>query len=312
MRILVTGCMGFIGSHYVRKALLAGHEVLGIDNLSNPSLVPTDRIKRANPFWKNFDFAKADIRHEEVIFGLAARFKPDAIVHLAALASVPRSFLKPQAYVDINETGFTHMLTIAKQLSVTRFAYASSSSVYGDHPSPVRIEMEIGRPMSPYGLSKLHNEMMAQVWGAQVGQPSVGLRFFNVYGPGQNPNGSYAAVIPNWLTTTENELTIYGDGKTIRDYTYVEDVANAIQGAIDRPPNGIYISNVGTGKGTTLLELADLVGKPVKHLAPRPGDCAASIARPDFSQSLLKWSARVSLEEGLEQTRRFYAENAGK
>lgn len=309
MRILLTGCMGFIGSNYARAVLMQGHQVMGIDNLSNCSINPTDRIKAGNEkTWKNFDFMKADVRDYEILVGLAMKFKPHAIVHLAAMGSVPRSFGDPAQYIDVNERGFANILQLAHALGVKKLVYASSSSVYGAHPSPVRVEGAEALPTSPYGLSKLHNEHLAKVWGRFAGQPSIGLRFFNVYGPGQRPDGAYAAVIPKWITWPEPDVKIYGNGETIRDFTYVGDAVQAICEAINVDSKHPQVVNVGTGKGTSLNELANLIGKGRKHVDPRAGDVAASIASPDFAAGLLGWRARVKLEQGLEITKTFYGE----
>lgn len=301
MKILVTGCFGFIGSNLVTHLLNAGHEVIGFDSLVNCSIDPTDRIKQqSGQNWSNFKFFKCDIRSYEQMLSFALNERPEYIIHLAALGSVPRSFQDPASVSSVNVTGFINVMTLAKALEVKRVVFASSSSVYGSAQGS-RTEDNIGLPLSPYALSKQTNELFAGIWG----QEYVGLRFFNVYGPGQLVDSPYSAVIPRFING--KEITIYGDGETVRDFTYVDDVCEAIELSLttDRP-NEIY--NVCTGQGTSLKQLANLCkGKrEVKHIELRPGDIKESIGIPFKAEVFLKFKAVTGIEEGIEKTIKYY------
>jgi UDP-N-acetylglucosamine 4-epimerase len=309
MKILVTGCMGFIGSNVVPNLLNEGHEVIGFDNLSNPSINPTDRMKAASgQNWKNFKFYKVDILTLETMFSILANDPPDYIVHLAAVGSVPRSFETPGHTMMNNVIGFTNMVQIASHFKVKRFVFASSSSVYGDISNVSRTEAELGKCLSPYALSKVQNEELARIWATGGKFEYVGLRFFNVYGPGQRADSEYSAAIPKFING--QAVIIYGDGENTRDFTYVSDVSNGIQCALfangsPSPVNGIY--NICTGEGTSINKLASLCSKKTPtYLPPRHGDVKSSIGAPFAAQLYLKFHAIVDIEEGIQKTIRYY------
>lgn len=307
MKILLTGACGFIGSNLASHLLNDGHHVLGFDSLVNPSLHPTDRIKKnSGENWENFKFYQVDIRDLNAMKSICANYKPDYIIHLAALGSVPRSFANPSEVMDVNVTGFSNVMMLATMLNCKRVVFASSSSVYGDDDSKLRAEAKIGKPLSPYALSKIQNEQFADIWCKNIALEYVGLRFFNVYGPGQLPDSQYSAVIPRFING--KDITIFGDGETIRDFTYVDDVCEAIKLAlITDKHNQVY--NVGTGEETNLKKLAFLCGqnkKEVKHIAERPADVRESVAATFKSDIFLKFKAKISIEQGIEKTIEYY------
>lgn len=306
MKIILTGCAGFIGSNLASYLLNAGHKVVGFDNLSNPSIKPFDRIKyNSGDNWKNFKFFQVDIRDLTSMKSMAANEYPDMIIHLAALGSVPRSFQDPANVMDVNVKGFVNVMMLANILEVKRVVYASSSSVYGTHPSKVRAEEQMLYPISPYALSKKMNEDFARVWCGAVNMDYVGLRFFNVYGEGQLVNSPYSAVIPRFING--EKITIFGDGETVRDFTYVQDVCEAISlGLTTEKSRSVY--NVGTGEETSLNRLAELTkgDKTVEHVTERPADIKESIANTRRAESLLGFTHKVSIEEGIKRTAQYY------
>lgn len=308
MKILVTGCVGFIGSNLVPHLLNLGHEIVGFDNLFNPSIRPTDRMKQASgDNWKNFKFYKVDIRSGPEMQTILLNEKVDAVIHLAAVGSVPRSFLNPLQTVSVNELGFVTLLQVMAVLKIPRLVFASSSSVYGDSLKRVKIEGEEGNPLSPYAISKRANELFASVWCPQVGINYVGLRFFNVYGPGQLVHSDYAAVIPKFIN---NEPVIYGDGLAVRDFTYVDTVVEAIEKALEYSANKSTICNVGTGQGTRITDLATMIGKTPTYQDARLGDIQCSIASTKLCEDTLDHYPWTSIQMGIELTKEFYAKEA--
>jgi UDP-N-acetylglucosamine 4-epimerase len=305
MKILITGAVGFIGSNLCIHLLNNGHEIIAFDNISNPSIDPTDRIKKSTgQNWTNFKFYKCDIRNYDQMLSFAINDKPDIIVHLAALGSVPRSFNEPGYVADVNINGFIAVTTLARQLGIKRIVFASSSSVYGDATGP-RVEDNIGEQLSPYALTKRTNECLAKMGSLAYGLEYVGLRFFNVYGPGQLVDSPYSAVIPRFINS--KEITIFGDGETVRDFTYVDDVCEAIELSLTTDAKN-EIFNVCTGQGTSLKKLANLCkGKrEVKHVESRLGDIKESIGVPFKAEVFLKFKAVTDIEEGIEKTIKYY------
>lgn len=306
MKILVTGAMGFIGSNLCSHLLNEGHEVIAIDNLSNPSIDPTDRIKaKSGQNWENFTFYSVDIRDFNGLKMATVNNRPDVIVHLAALGSVPRSFQQPSEVMSVNVTGFTNVMMLGTMLNCNRIVFASSSSVYGDDESKVRSEDTIGNPLSPYALSKRQNEQFADIWCKDIAMKYVGLRFFNVYGAGQRPDSPYSAVIPRFIT--ENTMCINGQIEKTRDFTYVDDVCEAIELALTTTKtNENY--NVCTGTGTTINQLSKLcsTSKQVKYLPERPGDVVCSIGSPYKAQLFLKFKASYDIQTGISHTIKYY------
>lgn len=307
MKILVTGAMGFIGSNLVPALVRAGHVVTGIDSLVNVSVEPFERIRRAiadDPQWAdNFYFAKADIRNEFELKQVFANHEFDAVVNLAALGSVPRSFQTPQKTVETNEFGFANVLKVMSEFKVGRLVYASSSSVYGDSQKHVKIEGEEGRALNPYALSKQMNESFAGIYGRAKQINCVGLRFFNVYGPGQLPFSEFSAVIPRFINTTPK---IFGDGSTTRDFTFVSDVVDAIGLSLAFSENESAVLNVGTGTGTSLKQLVMHLSKTAEQLPERLGDVRYSVASTTLCERTIGFKAKIGIAEGLKLTKAFY------
>lgn len=300
MKVLITGAAGFIGSNLVGHLLSRGREVVGFDNLTNPSLLNSRGLYESN---HNYRFYKGDIRDAHVLESVFLNEKPDAVVHLAAVGSVPRSFEEPALVTAVNCLGFVTLLSVMKKCKIKKLVYASSSSVYGSNNRRVKIEGEEGQALSPYSLSKKFNEDFARIWHGEA----IGLRFFNVYGPGQRFDSDFSAVIPKFINV--DLPTVNGDGSTVRDFTYVGDVCEAIALALGDVPAGAY--NVGTGHGTRLKDLCGLLGKPARLGPPRAGDVDYSTASTAKAEVGLGFKARVSIAEGLVMTKTFYDELRG-
>jgi UDP-N-acetylglucosamine 4-epimerase len=299
--------MGFIGSNLVPALVRAGHVVTGIDSLVNVSVNPFERIRQSigeDARWaENFYFAKADIRNEFELKQVFANHEFDAVVNLAALGSVPRSFQTPQKTVETNEFGFANVLKVMSEFGVKRVVYASSSSVYGDSQKHVKIEGEEGRALNPYALSKQMNESFAGIYGRAKQINCVGLRFFNVYGPGQLPFSEFSAVIPRFINTTPK---IFGDGSTTRDFTFVSDVVDAIGLSLAFSENESAVLNVGTGTGTSLKQLVMHLSKTAEQLPERLGDVRYSVASTTLCERTIGFKAKIGIAEGLKLTKAFY------
>src|SRR5882672_11133989 len=227
-RWLVTGAAGFIGSHLLEELLRLGQDVVGLDNFATGKRSNLDEVRAivGAAAWQRFEFIEGDIV-DAATCARACR-DVDLVLHQAALGSVPRSIESPLVTHAANATGFINMLVAARDAKVRRFVYAASSSTYGDSPTLPKVEDVIGRPLSPYAVTKYLNELYADVFGRCYGLASIGLRYFNVFGPRQDPDGAYAAVIPRWVAAMLDgrECVINGDGETSRDFCYV---ANAVQ-----------------------------------------------------------------------------------
>jgi UDP-N-acetylglucosamine 4-epimerase len=312
---LVTGGAGFIGSHITEYLLKHGAgKVIVLDNLS------TGNIKNIENFTgkENFEFVEGDIRDFDLVTELVNR--SDYVSHQAALGSVPRSVKDPLTTNEVNITGFLNVLTAVKNSPKTkRLVYAASSSTYGDSKILPKTEDKTGKPLSPYAVTKYVNELYAGVFGQLYGTDSIGLRYFNIFGPRQNPKGPYAAVIPLFMLAViknENPL-VHGDGLQTRDFTYVE---NAVQANIraffagEQAKNQVF--NIAAGQRTSLLDLLGLLekisGRPVHpvHTDPRPGDVRDSLADISKAQKLLGYRDIVPLEEGLKYTYEYFKRNA--
>lgn len=309
MKVLVTGCFGFIGSHVVTDLLNSGHEVLGFDDLSNPSIQPTNRIKASVKAeeWAKFKFYRVDVRSLQQMLAIVAAESPTAIVHLAAMGSIPKCFLRPHECMAINAQGFANMCTLAELSNVKRFVYASSSSVYGRQLASQMLEGIEGQIVNPYALSKKLNEDWARV---VLKVPHLGLRFFNVYGPGQRFDSGLSAVIPRWLNA--DKIMINGEGDVVRDFTYVKDVAQAVSLALGSAHYG-KVYNVGTGVGTSLTHLSECIeylrGQVEITRSPthkRAGETLRSVASTVAAERDLKFKASYSLARGLLETWEYY------
>jgi UDP-N-acetylglucosamine 4-epimerase len=256
---LVTGVAGFIGSNLLEALLTLNQRVVGLDNFATGHQRNLDEVQTlVTPAqWANFKFVQGDIRNlddcQKAVAGV------DYILHQAALGSVPRSVADPIATNATNITGFLNMLVAARDAQVKRFVYAASSSTYGDHPALPKVEDTIGKPLSPYAVTKYVNELYADVFGKTYGLQSMGLRYFNVFGPRQDPNGAYAAVIPKWIAAMiqGEPITINGDGETSRDFCYIANVvqANLLAATTQNPEAINQVYNVAVGDRTTLNEL---------------------------------------------------------
>ncbi|MDR2113235.1 MAG: Vi polysaccharide biosynthesis UDP-N-acetylglucosaminuronic acid C-4 epimerase TviC [Candidatus Accumulibacter sp.] len=283
-RWLVTGCAGFIGSHLVETLLELDQTVVGLDNFATGYARNLDEIRAsATPArWRKFRFIEGDIR--QVDDCRAACREIDYVLHQAALGSVPRSLADPRATNAANVDGFLNMLVAARDAGVKRFVYAASSSTYGDHPALPKVEENIGRPLSPYAVTKLVNELYAEVFGRCYGMDSIGLRYFNVFGPRQDPEGAYAAVIPRWTRAMllGEEVRINGDGETSRDFCFVANAvqANLLAATTENPQAPGQICNVALNERTSLNTLFEMLREAL--LVHRPGHRVASPVHGDF------------------------------
>jgi UDP-N-acetylglucosamine/UDP-N-acetylgalactosamine 4-epimerase len=305
MRILITGGAGFIGSNLVEHLLKKpGVELVRVlDNLATGSPKNIEEFA-SNP---KFEFVQADIRDYEMC--LKACDSIDLISHQAALGSVPRSINDPLTTNEVNVTGTLNIFTAAKERKIRRVVYAASSSTYGDHPGLPKTEDKIGNPLSPYAVTKYVNELYAKVYADVYGLQTIGLRYFNVFGPKQNPAGAYAAVIPLFIKAVlDNEPpTINGDGEHSRDFTYVDNAVHANDCALFTENKGAVnqVYNVAYGKQTSLNELFETIKEIAgSDLAPkygpeRKGDVKHSLADISKARDLLSYQPAYDTREGL-------------
>ncbi len=322
LKWLVTGASGFIGSHLVEALLSSGQSVVGIDNFSSGSKENLKEIKSSlsELDWKNFTFYEADIRNKDSLRSCFSGI--EYCLHQAALGSVPRSMKEPSLFHDNNVTGFLNILEILRDSSVKKLVYASSSSVYGDNTELPKIENKIGNPLSPYALSKQLNEQYANLWSNQYGINSIGLRYFNVFGPRQNPEGAYAAVIPKWINQviSGNPCLIHGDGTTSRDFCFVANVVVAnILAALNKVESHSTF-NVGEGNTTSLLTLHNLIIELLKSEGlkisleqstpilgeAREGDVKHSQASIEKIVKDLDFKVAVPFKDGLSLTTKWF------
>ncbi len=282
-RWLVTGSAGFIGSHLLEALLRVGQEVTSLDNFATGHRANLEDVQRSvgEQAWARHRFIEGDIADPQAC--AEACEDVHVVLHQAALGSVPRSLKDPLTTHRANATGFLNMLVAARDAGVQRFIYAASSSTYGDSPSLPKVEDTIGRPLSPYAVTKYLNELYADVFGRCYGTATVGLRYFNVFGARQDPQGAYAAVIPRWVAAMlhSKPCVINGDGETSRDFCYV---ANAVQANLraalvedSTALNQVY--NVAVGQRTTLKELHALIAGAVRRVDP-----TLKVLPPEFSQ----------------------------
>lgn len=315
---LVTGVAGFIGSHLLEELLELGQRVIGIDDFVTGQRRNLDEVSRKIPSkkWAGFTFLEGDIL--DPVLCRQACDGVDYVLHQAALGSVPRSIDDPVRTNEVNVTGFLNMLVAARDSKVQRFVYASSSSVYGDASNAVNAETSGGRPLSPYAATKVINELYAGVFARSYGLKTIGLRYFNVFGPRQDPAGPYAAVIPKWLNAMQNNepVHIYGNGSTSRDFCYV---ANIVQANLlsARSPKAEVIDrflNIANGSRTSLNELFAMLQRRLAICCPhvtqrrpeylpfRPGDILHSQADISLAQNLLGYAPTHDVEQGLDLT----------
>lgn len=317
--LLITGGAGFIGSNLIEHFLKQNNRIVCLDNLA------TGKEENIKPFLGNADFTflKGDIRDIEACHEAVKGV--DIVLHQAAMGSVPRSIKDPKTTNDVNIGGFVNMLIATKEAGIKRFVYAASSSTYGDSPALPKVEENIGKPLSPYAITKYVNELYAEIFSKLYGIETIGLRYFNVFGRRQDPNGAYAAAIPKFirLLIKHESPVIFGDGEQSRDFTYIENViqANELAAETNHPAAVNTVYNVAFGEATTVNNLvrslkANLCRfdsqialiEPI-HSEIRTGDILHSLASIEKARTLLSYSPKFSIDNGLEQAIKWYWEN---
>jgi len=322
---LVTGVAGFIGSNILEALLKLNQRVTGLDNFSTGYQHNLDQVRTAvsADAWSNFDFIEADIR--DLACCRQACRNVDFVLHQAALGSVPRSIEDPVLTNENNISGFINVLVAARDAKVKRFVYAASSSTYGDQPDLPKVESVIGRPLSPYAVTKYVNELYADVFSRCYGTQSIGLRYFNIFGPRQDPEGAYAAVIPQWIAalTKNKPLYINGDGETSRDFCYVENAVQAnVLAALSGNSNAInQVYNIAVNARTSLNQLyammrallidrfPDLQGHQPIYRDFRVGDVLHSQADISKAGRLLGYVPTHQVDQGLRQAMEWYVQH---
>jgi UDP-N-acetylglucosamine 4-epimerase len=321
-RWLVTGVAGFIGSNLLQALLEMDQQVTGLDDLSTGKRANLDEVRGlvGPERWARFRFVLEDVASDEACRDAVGA--ADVVLHQAALGSVPRSVEEPLYSNRSNVTGHLAILDAARRAGVRRFVYASSSSVYGDSPRMPKVEQDVGEPISPYAVTKMANELYATCYGRLHGMETVGLRYFNVFGPRQDPDGAYAAVIPRWIASMlrGEEVRINGSGETSRDFCYVRNVvqANLLAATTDRAEALNQAYNIAVGRRSTLVELFEALRSrlgarhpPIAELRPvhgpfRMGDVLHSLADIDKARRLLGYEPTHTLEQGLDEALDWY------
>jgi UDP-N-acetylglucosamine 4-epimerase len=322
-RWLVTGAAGFIGSNLVELLVSLGQDVVGLDNFATGHQRNIDDVmQRTAKAPGSFRFIQGDIRNLEACQEACTGIR--YVLHQAALGSVPRSIANPIATNDANVTGFLNMLVAARDAGVARFVYAASSSTYGDHTALPKVEDKIGRPLSPYAVTKYVNELYADVFQRTYALQSIGLRYFNVFGRRQDPNGAYAAVIPRWVGRLLSGETceINGDGETSRDFCYIENVLQANLLAATAPEDATgEVYNVAFGGRTTLASLFRMIHAGIVRYKPsvaaaepvyrpfRPGDVRHSQADVSKARNRLGYTPSHDVGAGLDEAISWYVED---
>lgn len=322
MKILITGVAGFIGSNLCEYMLEKGYDVVGLDDYS------TGYLKNINSFLDHpkFTFIEGDIRDKSICMDLTKEV--DFVLHQAALGSVPRSLEDPITTNEVNVNGFLNILDASRQNNVKRFIYAASSSTYGDSKGLPKVENEIGKPLSPYAITKYVNELYAEIYGTAFGLETIGLRYFNVFGRKQDPNGAYAAVIPKFIDQfLKGEApTVNGDGSFSRDFTYIDNVVQmnylAMTTTKAEAINQVY--NTAVGDRVSLLEMTNQIKKGLTHYDPsiadielifgpfREGDIPHSHASIEKAKKLLGYQPSHNFQQGLEASLAWYYKNQKK
>ncbi len=322
---MITGAAGFIGSNLLESLLKLEQNVVGLDNFATGHQHNLDKVEACvtPEQWRRFRFIESDIRSMDDCKN--ACDGADYVLHQAALGSVPRSLEDPLTTNDNNITGFLTMLVAARDAKVKRFVYAASSSTYGDHPGLPKVEDRIGNPLSPYAVTKVVNEQYANVFARCYGMESIGLRYFNIFGRRQDPDGAYAAVIPKWVASMINDEDVFinGDGETSRDFCYIDNTvqANLLAATARKEGAANQIYNVAVGDRTTLNELyteiRDLLEPKFPHLKDkqpvyrdfRAGDVRHSLADISKSRDLLGYEPTHRIGEGLKEAMDWYVED---
>lgn len=321
---LVTGVAGFIGSNLLETLLKLNQKVVGLDNFSTGHQYNLDEVQSqvSAEQWENFQFIKGDIRNladcQQACAGV------DYVLHEAALGSVPRSIADPITTNETNISGFLNMLTAARDAGVSSFTYAASSSTYGDHPALPKVEEHIGHPLSPYAVTKYVNELYADVFARAYGFKSIGLRYFNVFGKRQDPNGAYAAVIPKWTASmiAGDDVFINGDGETSRDFCFIENTvqANILAATTTNENAKNQVYNVAVGDRTTLNELYRAIQNALAENGVqydkdpiyrdfRAGDVRHSQASIAKIQQHLGYAPQYKIAEGIQLAMQWYVHN---
>ena len=322
---LITGVTGFIGSNLLETLLLLNQKVTGLDNFATGNVKNMGEVNGCveKEQWDRFHFIEGDIRDLDTC--LKACTGVDYVLHQAALGSVPRSLEDPINTNESNITGFLNMLVAARDCGVKRFVYAASSSTYGDHPDLPKVEEKIGRPLSPYAVTKYVNELYADVFARTYGIEVIGLRYFNIFGKRQDPDGAYAAVIPKWFAGLLQGDTVFinGDGETSRDFCYIDNCVQAnLLAACTQEADAInQVYNIAYGERTTLNELflyiRDRIAVHQPHVNSaeavhrefRAGDVKHSLADISKAKKLLGYEPQYSVEAGLDKAARWYIKN---
>lgn len=332
---LISGVAGFIGSNLLETLLKLNQRVVGLDNFATGHDRNLKEVRESvsAPEWGNFYFRNGDVRriddcrsamHFPDSKSDGSGWRVDYVLHQAALGSVPRSLLDPIATNETNVSGFLNMLVSSRDAGVKSFTYAASSSTYGDHPALPKVEEYIGAPLSPYAVTKLVNELYAEIFNRSYDFKSIGLRYFNVFGKRQDPNGAYSAVIPRWvsLMIRGEPVDINGDGETSRDFCYIENVvqANILAACIDDESVKNNVFNVAFGDRTTLNELFYCLKKELSTLGInyllepkygdfRSGDVRHSQASIEKAKSLMGYSPEFSFSSGIKETAAWYVDS---
>jgi UDP-N-acetylglucosamine/UDP-N-acetylgalactosamine 4-epimerase len=319
---LITGVAGFIGSNLLETLLNHDQYIVGLDNFSTGYFRNLDEVRYlvGHDKWARFRFIEGDICDPATCRKSCTGV--DYVLHQAALGSVPRSLEDPVRTNENNISGFLNMLVAARDCGVKSFVYAASSSTYGDHPGLPKQEDKIGRPLSPYAVTKYVNELYADVFARSYGFGAIGLRYFNVFGPRQDPKGAYAAVIPKWFAGLLRNEPVYinGDGETSRDFCYIDNCvqANILAATTENPGAVNQVYNVAFGERTTLNELFQMIRDLVAETRPevaenqpvyrdfRPGDVRHSLADIGKAQKMITYDPVFSVGQGLRRAAKWY------
>ncbi len=322
---LITGVAGFIGSNLLERLLKLEQRVNGLDNLSSGHQKNLEEVRAlvSDEQWARFRFTQGDITELAACHRACAGV--DYVLHQAALGSVPRSIAEPLPTHNANVTGFLNMLVAARDARVQSFVYASSSAVYGNNPDLPKTEDKVGKPLSPYAATKAMNEVYADVFARSYGFASIGLRYFNVFGPRQDPEGAYAAVIPKWIASLLKTEPVYinGDGETSRDFCFIENVmqANLLAARATKPDAVNQVYNIAFGERATLNELFAQIQDLLRGHNPalpeqrpvyrdfREGDVRHSLADISKARRLLGYAPGFRLSDGLELAMNWYRAN---
>ncbi len=325
---VVTGVAGFIGSNLLETLLKLNQKVVGLDNFSTGHHHNLEQVKAlvTSAQWQNFRLIEGDIRNLEHC--QAACVGADYILHEAALGSVPRSLEDPILTNANNISGFLNMLVAARDAGVKRFVYAASSSTYGDHPGLPKVEDLIGKPLSPYAVTKYVNELYADVFARSYGFKCIGLRYFNIFGQRQDPEGAYAAVIPKWVSSMIKSEPVYinGDGETSRDFCYIDNTVqiNLLAAVAEHPDAANQVYNVAVGERTSLNQLYEMIRERLAGQFPhlqkaspihrdfRAGDVRHSLADISKAQTLLGYEPSHTIAQGLTTAMDWYVKDLTK